>query len=179
MSMHGSMKRLNDLKVLDVAQIGMMIAIIEVCKFALSGLPNVELTSFWLIMFTIFFGWKIVVVVPAFILIEGAIYGMNLWWFMYLYAWPLLVGITWLFRKVDSALFWAIVSGVFGLSFGALCAIPYFIIGKSTGGMSVGVQSAFAWWVTGIPWDFIHCVGNFILMLALYRPIKYAFQKIC
>ena len=107
--MHGSMKRLNDLKVLDVAQIGMMIAIIEVCKFALSGLPNVELTSFWLIMFTIFFGWKIVVVVPAFILIEGAIYGMNLWWFMYLYAWPLLVGITWLFRKVDSALFWCVI----------------------------------------------------------------------
>ena len=83
----------------DIAQIGMMIAIIEVCKFALSGIPNVELTSFWLIMFTLFFGWKIVVVVPVFILIEGAVYGMNLWWFMYLYAWPLLVGITWIFRK--------------------------------------------------------------------------------
>ena len=101
--MRGSMKKPSDLKVWDIAQIGMMIAIIEVCKFALSGLPNVELTSFWLIMFTIFFGWKIVVVVPAFILIEGAIYGMNLWWFMYLYAWPLLVGI-YVFQQLQQSL---------------------------------------------------------------------------
>ena len=155
----------------------MMIAVIEACKFALSGIPNVELTSFWLIIFTLLFGWKIVAVIPAFILIEGAIYGVNLWWFMYLYAWPLLVGITWLFRKVDSPLFWAIVSGIFGLCFGALCAIPYFIIGESTGGLSVGIRSAFAWWVTGIPWDIVHCAGNFILMLVLYKPIKYAFHR--
>ena len=55
-----------DFSIRDIAQIGMMIAVIEVCKFALSGIPNVELTSFWLIMFTLFFGWKIIVVVPAF-----------------------------------------------------------------------------------------------------------------
>ena len=50
-----------DFSIRDIAQIGMMIAVIEVCKFALSGIPNVELTSFWLIMFTLFFGWKIIV----------------------------------------------------------------------------------------------------------------------
>jgi len=165
------------ISVKDMAQIGMMIAVIETSKFALIGLPNVELTSFWLIMFTLFFGWKIVVVVPAFILIEGVVYGMNIWWIMYLYAWPLLVGVTCIFRKVDSAIFWAIVSGVFGLCFGALCAIPYFVIGYSSGGISAGARSAFAWWLTGIPWDSVHCIGNFLLMLVLYKPIRYAFQR--
>ena len=41
----------------DIAMIGMAIALIEVCKAVMMGLPNIELTSFWIIMFTIFF-WK-------------------------------------------------------------------------------------------------------------------------
>ena len=162
----------------DIAQIGLMVAVIEVSKFALSGMPNIELTSFWLIMFTIFFGWKIVAVVPAFILIEGAFYGVHIWWIMYLYAWPLLVTIAWIFKKVESVWFWAIVSGLFGLCFGALCSIPYFVIGASTGGFMAGIRTAFTWWIAGIPWDFVHCAGNFILMLILYHPIKYAFGRI-
>ena len=158
------------ISILDIAQIGLMVAVIEVSKAALSFLPNIELTSFWIIMFTLFFGWKIVAVVPVFILIEGSIYGMNLWWIMYLYVWPLLVLIAWLLRKNDSALFWAIVSGIFGLCFGALCSIPYVVIGWSSGG--------FVWWIAGIPWDFVHCAGNFVLMLVLYRPVRAAMKKI-
>ncbi len=158
----------------DIAQIGIMVAVIEVSKFALSGLPNIELTSFWMIMFTLLFGWKIVAVVPVFILLEGAFYGVHLWWIMYLYAWPLLVMITWLFRKNTSALIWAIISGTFGLCFGALCSIPYFVIGASTGGVAAGIRAAFTWWVAGIPWDFVHCAGNFFIMITLYHPIRKA-----
>ncbi len=153
-----------------------MVAIIEVSKFALSGMPNIELTSFWLITFTLSFGWKAVAVVPVFILIEGALYGVHLWWIMYLYAWPLLILITWFFRKNDSAIFWAIVSGIFGLSFGALCSIPYFFIGLSSGGISAGFRTAITWWIAGIPWDFVHCAGNFVIMLVLYRPISTAMK---
>ncbi len=170
-------KRTLNLTVKDIAQIGLMVAIIEVSKAALAFLPNIELTSFWLIMFTLFFGWKIVVVVPVFILIEGSIYGINLWWIMYLYAWPLLVLIVWLLRKNDSALFWAIVSGLFGLCFGALCSIPYFVIGWSSGSFISGLRTGFMWWISGIPWDFVHCGGNFTLMLVLYHPIRAAMKK--
>lgn len=164
--------------IIDIAQIGLMVAVIEVSKMALAFLPNIELTSFWLIMFTLFFGWKIIAVVPVFILIEGCIYGMHLWWIMYLYVWPLLVLIAWLFRKNESVLLWAIISGLFGLCFGALCSIPYFVIGWSTGGFISGLRAGFVWWVAGIPWDFIHCAGNFVLMLVLYKPISMAMKKI-
>jgi energy-coupling factor transport system substrate-specific component len=160
----------------DLSQIGIMVAVIEVSKFALSGLPNIELTSFWLIMFTLFFGWKIVAVVPVFILLEGAIYGMHLWWIMYLYAWPLLVFITWLLRKRDSALLFSIVSGIFGLCFGALCSLPYFFIGLSSGGLTAGLTAAVTWWIAGIPWDFVHCFGNFIIMMVLYKPVGRAIK---
>ena len=124
----------------DITQVGMMVAVIEVCKMALSFLPNIELTSFWLIMFTLLFGWKVFLVIPVFILIEGCIYGFGIWWVMYLYVWP-------------------------------LCSVPYFVIGAADG-LRQGLHAGFAWWVSGIPWDIGHCIGNFVLMSVLYRPIR-------
>ena len=41
----------------DIALIGAMVAVIVVCKEALNFVPNVELVSFWIILFTLFFGW--------------------------------------------------------------------------------------------------------------------------
>ena len=84
----------------DIALVGMMIATIEVAKNALAFLPNVELVTLLFILYTLTFGWKVLLVVPAFILLEGCIYGFGLWWVMYLYVWPLLVLLTWLFRRV-------------------------------------------------------------------------------
>ncbi len=165
------------LSIRDLCLIAMMVAIIEVSKVALTALPNVELTSFWVILFSLYLGKRIYYAVPVFILIEGLIYGMQIWWVMYLYAWPFLALLTRSLRKMDSALGWAIFSGTFGLCFGALCAIPYFIIGLS-GGLSYALKYAFGWWVAGIPFDLIHGAGNFGLMLALYAPVKKALLQI-
>ena len=165
------------LTIKEITLIGMMIAVIEVCKVALAGLPNIELTSFWMIMFTMFFGVRVVFVVPVFILIEGAMYGIHLWWIMYLYAWPLLALITWIFRKQKSVWFWSILSGIFGLMFGFLCSFPYVVIGTVNGGIRNGLYAGFAYWIAGIPFDITHCIGNFVLMLVLYKPIRLAMKK--
>lgn len=153
----------------DVALVALMVAVIEVFKFTMMGLPNIELTSFWLILFSKNFDKKVYFVVPIFTVIEGVIFGFNLWWISYLYVWPLLVFITRIFRKNDSALTWATVSAVFGLSFGALCAIPYAFTGTD---LQSGLSIAFSWWVAGIPWDITHCIGNFVLTLLLYKPLS-------
>ena len=166
------------LAVRDLALIGVMVAVIEVSTAALAFLPNIELTSFWIILFTLFFGWRIVLVVPAFILIEGAVYGFGLWWVMYLYAWPLLALLAWIFRKRESVWFWSILSGAFGLSFGLLCALPYVVIGTTEGGLGGGLHAGFTWWVAGIPWDIAHAGGNFVLMRVLYRPVRGAVRRV-
>lgn len=152
------------LKPIDIAIIGMAVAIIEACKVSMQALPNIELTSFWIIMFTLVLGWKVVFVVPIFTIIEGSIYGFGLWWVMYLYAWPALAVIVWIFREKDSAILYSIISGLFGLFFGALCSIPYLFIG--------GPSMMFSWWIAGIPFDIIHCISNFILMIILYKPVR-------
>lgn len=161
----------------DITLIGMMVAVIEVCKVSLAWAPNIELTSFWIIMFTLFFGRKIAFVVPVFILIEGAMYGVQIWWIMYLYAWPLLVLITWIFRRQQSVWFWSIVSCVFGLSFGFLCSFPYVVIGMTDGGMISGLYAGFTWWVAGIPWDILHGAANFVLMMVLYKPVRLIMKR--
>lgn len=166
------------LKTFDIALIGIMIAVIEVCKFAMAGLPNIELTSFWLIIFTLYFGKRMYFVVPALIIIEGAVFGFGLWWIMYLYAWPLLVLITTAFKKSNSAMTFALISGIFGLCFGLLCSIPYAFINSTGGDLINGLRAARAWWIAGIPWDLVHGVANFILMLVLYKPMTKLMSKV-
>ena len=150
--------------------IGMMIAIIEVCKVIMMHIPNIELTTFWIIMFTLYFGNKILYVIPTFILIEGCIFGFGMWWIMYLYLWPLLVLVTWMFRKSDSIWTWATISGMFGLLFGFFGAFPYIV--------TSGIYGAFTWWIAGIPWDIVHCIGNIVLMVILYHPIRYVMKQV-
>lgn len=169
-----------DLKItiLDIALTGVMTAVLVVCKEVFSFLPNIELVSFWIIMFTLFFGRKIMFVVPVFVLIEGCLYGMGPWWIMYLYAWPLLALIAYLNRRQESVWFWSILSAFFGLFFGLLCAIPYGVIGIVDNGIRGGLYVGFTWWVAGIRWDVIHCIGNFVLMLVLYRPVRGVMRRI-
>lgn len=157
------------LTIKDITIMALMVAIIEVCKFALAHIPNVELTSFWIIMFTLYFGTRIFYIIPVFILIEGAVYGIHLWWIMYLYAWPLLAIVTLLLRKMKGAWEWSMVSGIFGLMFGLLCAIPYIF--------TSGIYGAFAYWVAGIPFDLIHGIANFVIMLVLYKPLNIVMAK--
>lgn len=161
----------------DIALIGVMVAVIEVCKVVLMGIPNVELTTFWMIMFALYFGGKVFFVVPVFILIEGMLFGFGLWWVMYLYVWPLLAVIAILMRKMDTAWGWSILSGLFGLLYGFFCSFPYLVIGAADGGLVAGIQYAFAWWIAGIPYDIIHGVANFVIMLVLYKPIRAVMEK--
>lgn len=162
----------NKISVSDIALVGMLVAIIEVAKLSLSWLPNVELVTFLIIIFTIYFSKKMFFVIPAFVLIEGVIYGFGIWWIMYLYIWPFLAIISWIFRKNDSNIIWAIISGAYGLFFGLFCSIPYFVIGAIDGGLAGGISSLVTWWIAGIPYDILHGISNFFIMLILYRPMK-------
>jgi len=73
------------------------------------------------------------------------------------------------FRRSESRALWAAIAGLHGLCFGVLCAIPYFFIG--------GWQMAFSWWVSGIPYDVIHCVSNPVLVFVLFPPLRRALER--
>ena len=133
-------------------------------QVALSGIPNVHITAVLIILPAVFFGWRCMYSIAVFIMLEGFFWGFAMWWFCYWYLWPILGIAAVLMRKNDSALVWAIVAAVHGLIFGALCSIPYLFIG--------GWTMALSYWVSGIPFDLIHCGGNFVMTLVLYKPLK-------
>ncbi len=154
----------------DIAVIGVMTATLEAVKVTLSFLPNVELVTLLIILYTLFLGWKAVIAVFAFVGVECLVWGIGVWTIMYLYIWPLLVLLTLLFRRQKSVWVFSILSGLFGLFFGALCSIPYFFIG--------GPYMALTWWISGIPYDILHCVSNFILCMVLFVPLREALNKV-
>jgi energy-coupling factor transport system substrate-specific component len=124
---------------------------------------NVEFVSTLIIVYTCVFGWRTLIPIYVFILAETAFYGFGYWVFMYLYIWSVLALIILPLRKMRSPFFWAVIAGIYGLLFGALCSVPDFISG--------GVGFAVGKWIDGLPFDFIHCGGNFALTLILYKPL--------
>lgn len=145
-------------------------AVLFVAQTALAIVANIEIVSLLIMLFTLALGRKVFYSIYIFALLEGLLYGFHIWWVMYLYVWTILAGVTWFFRRTRSVLVWAVISGMFGLMFGALCSIPYFFIG--------GFAMGSAYWVAGIPFDLVHCAGNFFLCLILWRPLVIAFGKI-
>jgi energy-coupling factor transport system substrate-specific component len=159
------------MRIKDIVIIGMLGALLFVVQVALRMIPNVELISFLIIIYTLVMNKKTLYIITVFIFLELFLYGFGLWWLNYLYIWFGLYGITRIFKKERSPFLWAIISGGFGFSFGALCAIPYFFMGLSGGTLRNGFQSAFAYWIAGIPFDIPHGIGNFLIALVLFKPV--------
>lgn len=142
----------------------MLAAVMAALQVAMSFLPNIEPVSLLILVYTLVFGGQVFYVIATFVLLEGLVFGFHLWWVSYLYIWPLwAAAVLLLSRGRDKPpLAWAAASGAFGLSFGALCALPY-LVG--------GIWSAFSYWLAGIPFDLIHGAGNFVLALTLAKPL--------
>ena len=157
-------------KTFEIVLLGMLGAIAYVGQVALSFLPNIEVVSILFLVYTKIFGKKALFPIYVFVLLEGIFWGFGSWWIMYLYVWAVLWGITMLLRRNDPAVFWAVINGAFGLVFGALCSI--------TQGVMFGIGSGFAYFISGIPFDIVHCIGNFLTALFLYKPLTILLSKV-
>ncbi len=133
-------------------------------------LPNIEPVSLLMILFGVVFGWKALYPVYVFVAMEILYYGFSIWNVYYLYIWTVLVVAAILLRRMESPLSWALLSAVYGLMFGALCGIVDIFIG--------GLAYAAAKWASGIPFDLLHCGGNFVIALVLFKPLRALLTKL-
>lgn len=147
-----------------IALCALLAAIMTVCQLAMAALPNIEPVSLLVMVYTLAFGRDIFYVIFTFVFLEGLLHGFHLWWVSYLYIWPLWALAVLLIGRGQEKppLVWAAASGAFGLSFGALCSLPY---------LAGGPWAAFSYWTAGIPFDLLHCAGNFFLALTLEQPL--------
>ena len=156
--------------IVEMILFGMLAALTFALQVVMSPLPNIEPVSLLVMLFAVTFGWTALYPVYIFVVMEILYYGFNLWNIYYLYVWAILALATLLLRKNQSVLVFAVLAAVFGLLFGALCAIVDVFIG--------GVGYAAAKWVSGIPFDVTHCVGNFAIALVAFNPLRKLMQKL-
>lgn len=167
-----------NLRIKDIALIGMLSTLLLGVKHSLAFLPNVSLVTLFLVIYTIHLKNKALYIIYIFVLIEGILFGFGLWWFSYLYIWLIPFIIARCFCNQRSKVFWAIICGSYGLAFGALSSLITFAMGFVNGGLHVGFSSAFAYFIAGIPFDITHGISNFVLALLLFKPINYIFTKL-
>ena len=148
----------------EIALFGILGALTFGAKVAMSFLPNIEPVSLLVMLYAVVFGKKALYPIYLYVMLEILFYGIQLWNINYLYVWALLALGAWMLRNSQSGLAWALLSGVFGLFFGALCAPVYIFVG--------GLGFAVSWWVSGIPFDLMHCAGNFAMALVLFMPLR-------
>jgi hypothetical protein len=151
-------------------------ALLFVSQIIAAPLPNVELVSLLIIVWTRVYRYGALPGIGVFILLEGLCYGFGIWWVSYLYIWFILWGMVMLVppmkkaRPLAAALGWASLSGVYGLAFGSLTAIPWLFRG--------GPAAAIAYILSGIPFDITHGVANFVLAFLLAIPLIRLLSKL-
>lgn len=160
----------NKLRLQEIALFGVLGAMTFGAKVVMAPLPNIEPVSLLVMVYAAVFGRKCLYPIYVYVALEILLYGLGTWNIMYLYIWALLALFSWLLRKMTHPLWWAVLSGGFGLAFGALCAPVDVVIG--------GFGYAFSKWVSGIPFDLAHCAGNFVIALLMFTPLRLLLEKL-
>lgn len=154
----------------EVALFGILGGMTFAAKMVMAAFANIEPVSLMVMLFAVTFGRKAAFPIYVYVLLEFVTFGLQLWSVNYLYTWALLAVAAWLCRGVTNPLGWAILSSMFGLLFGTLCT-PIYVV---SGGWAYGVS----WWISGIPFDIAHCVGNFAIALVLFVPLRKVLERL-
>ncbi|MDR0914491.1 MAG: hypothetical protein LBM65_04940 [Oscillospiraceae bacterium] len=168
--------------------------------FFLQVLPNVEVVSLLIVVYTVVFRAKALIPIYVYVVTNGIVYGFAPWWLPYLYIWAVLWAVVMLLPKFSFfgnaaknksplspnnknsatkplqknallAVLYAAVSGVFGLAFGALYMPAQALM------FGLSFNGAVAWWLAGLIFDITHCAANFALGF-LVLPLAAALSRL-
>lgn len=157
------------LKVQSITRIALLGALLYASHLALAFLPNVEIVTLLVVLFTKHFGKEGTLSCFVYVLLTAFTWGFGLWWATYLVVWAGYSLLVNKLRKIDSWLVWALINAAFGLCFGAIFAVPYIFVSPAY---------ALSYWISGIPFDLVHCAGNFAMAIILGKPLDLALGKI-
>ncbi|HPF86720.1 MAG TPA: hypothetical protein PK537_01545 [Candidatus Limiplasma sp.] len=162
-------KRRGVITVKQLVMLALCTAILLAVQVAMAPLPNIELVSLLVVLYTLFFRWRTLLILYAFVLLEGLLYGFGLWWIHYLYVWTVLWGAAMLLHRMKGTAGWVLLLAGYGLCFGLLCSVAYLFIG--------GPKAAFSYFISGIPFDLAHCAGNAVIGAVLFHPLRRLFTR--
>ena len=149
----------------------LLTAILLVGKEILAFLPNFEIVTLVLMVITLSLNLKDSLLIGfSFATVENLLYGIGLYTFSYYLAWFLIIIITYGLKDfLKNEYRAAFLSLLFGLLFDLSFSLPYFLMG-----MEVGT----AYLLNGLFFSIVHAIGNFLLALFLFMPLRKLFWRL-
>ncbi len=145
-------------KIRDLVKFALLGALLLIGKIVFEPLPNVHPLGALVMVYTITYRTKALIPIYLYVFLQGLLSGFNLWWLPYTYIWTVLWGMTMLLpdmKKKRCAIVYPLICGLHGLMFGILYAPAQAII------FSLDFNMMIKWIIAGLPYDLIHCAGNF------------------
>ncbi len=162
----------------NLALVGIMAAVIECGKLAFAFIPNVEVVSLFIALFSYVFGISGVLAAIVFVCVEPIIWGFGTWLPSYFIYWPLLGCVFFLLGKVKIKNR-AIIS--------LTAALLTFLFGILTALIDVGLLSGFfdnflyrfgVYYARGAVFYIVHIVSNSLIFTFLFPLLKKRLVKI-
>ena len=82
------------MKTREIVIYGILSAVLLAAQVSLGFLPNIEIVTLLILVYTLVFRKKVFFIIYIFVFLEGLIYGFGLWWINYLYVWSIQALIT-------------------------------------------------------------------------------------
>ena len=148
---------------------GMLGAVMYASKLIMEVLPNIHLIGVFIVAITVVYRKKALYPIYIFVFLTGLLNGFNMWWIPYLYIWTVLWGVTMLLPKKlppkAEPIIYAVVCSLHGFLYGVIYAPAQALM------LGLDFKAMLTWIATGLPYDLIHGVSNFISGLILIVPI--------
>ena len=148
------------LKVKEIAVFGMLGALMYASKRLMELLPNIHLIGVLIVAMTVVYRAKALYPIYIFVFVTGLFSGFATWWLPYLYIWTVLWAMVMFLPKnmpkKAEPIIYMLVCALHGIIYGILYAPVQALI------MGLDFEATITWIITGLPWDGIHAVSNFI-----------------
>lgn len=129
-------------------------------KMLMEILPNIHLIGVLIVAMTVVYRSKALYPIYIFVFVTGLFGGFATWWLPYLYIWTVLWAMVMILPKnmpkKAAPIVYMLVCALHGIIYGVLYAPVQALI------MGLDFEATITWIITGLPWDGIHAVSNFI-----------------
>ena len=158
--------------------IGLMAATLEVGKFTLSFLPNVEVVTLLCALFGYVFGGAGVIATLVFIAIEPLIYGFGTWIISYCLYWPMVAIIFVLLGRanVRNRVILTGVAVILSAWFGVLTSLVD--VGLFSGYFDRFLDRLAIYYIRGISFYATQMICNAVLFPLLFLPLSELLRKL-
>ena len=158
-----------------VCRIGLMAAAIECAKLVLMALPNIEVVTLSIAVFSFVFGWQGVVATLIFVVIESLIWGFGTWVISYFIYWPLvavaflLLGRVAFKRRLPKILFATLLALVLTVLFGVISS--FVDVGLFSGSFDRLFERFAIYYARGVVFYLLQLVTNAVVFPILFHPL--------